>query len=290
MRSPSNATIWASMAGSSTLMIAADDRRHERDSWLGKCCGSPERGASLRRQRGEPAAGELMHTRGYRQGLARIERSPVTLERAGKLEREEGVAARAFVDPPERRSRESGVEAVAEESAQRPEAERTYSDAVHSLLGKSCLELERDLLLPAPACSQQCDRLVIEAPQRELQHRRGTAVEPLQVVDSNEQGRRPCKRAQSAENADPNSPLIGRPALGLAQEKRDPQRLSLRVGQGVLDLPKLLLEKVAERDEGETRLSLYRACRDNAEPRLGSRHDPRAQESRLADPGLAFQQ
>ena len=129
------------------VTIAAGDRRHERDGWLGKCCGSPERGASLRRQRGEPAAGELMHSRGYRQGLAGIERSPVTLERPGKLEREEGVAARALMDPPERRSREGGVEAVAEKSGERPEAEWAHPDAVHSLLGKSRLEVRAGFAL-----------------------------------------------------------------------------------------------------------------------------------------------
>jgi hypothetical protein len=130
------------------------------------------------------------------------------------------------------------------------------------------------LISPAPACSQQSDRLISETPQRELQHRCRGAVEPLQVVDGNEHGRGVGKCAQSAENADADGSPIGRPACGLAQDKGDFERHPLRAGKSVLDLAELLREEVAERDEREARLGLHRARRDNAEPRLGSRRDP----------------
>jgi hypothetical protein len=86
------------MAGSSTLR-SPPRSRDERQRRLGEGGGSAERGGGLGRQRSEPVAGKLVHVVGHRQTLAGVERSPVALERAGELERKEGVSPRGLVDP-----------------------------------------------------------------------------------------------------------------------------------------------------------------------------------------------
>jgi hypothetical protein len=79
--------------------VAANGSRDKRHRWLGEGGGSAERGGGLGRQRSEPVAGKLVHVVGHRQVLAGVERSPAALERAGDLEREEGISPRGLVDP-----------------------------------------------------------------------------------------------------------------------------------------------------------------------------------------------
>jgi hypothetical protein len=112
----------------------------------------------------------------------------------------------------------------------------------------------------------------------------------LQVVDGEQEGLGGGERTQGAENADADGAPIRSRAFGLAQEEGDLERPLLRSREGAEDLLERLPEQVADRGEGEARLGLHRARRENAEPRPGGRRGPRPQERGLADPGLALEQ
>ena len=78
-----------------------------------------ERLASERGQVGDPRAHELLERLGYREGLEGID---VLVESSRHLEREEGIAARPFVDTEQCLAREGPSQPVAQKSMKRPDA------------------------------------------------------------------------------------------------------------------------------------------------------------------------
>ncbi len=239
--------------------------RNECECWLGEGRSSAEGSDRLGRKRGEPAACELVHVLGHRQALACVEGPAAALERAGKLEREEWIATRSLVDTAQCRAGKDGVEPIAEKPVERTQAERPDRNAAQPLLWEGSLEAQRRVR-SASSCSQESDRLVLEPAERKLQRCCGSTIEPLKVVNGKQQRLGRGEFPQCAKEADADGPPIGRRSVWLHEKEGDLERVRLWPGEGAEDILEPLLEQVADRREGKTRLDLHWAGGENADP------------------------
>ncbi len=83
-------------------------------------------------------------------------------------------------------------------------------------------------------------------------------VEPLDVVDPNENRALSAERAKDAECADRHRPLQRLLLHGLPPQQRHLERAPLWLGELAEDLVRYLGEQIAERGVGELRLRLDR--------------------------------
>ena len=143
--------------------------------------------------------------------------------------------------------------------------ERPDRNPAQPLFGKT--RSRRRRVRPASSCSQEPDRLAaLEPAECELERYCGSTIEPLKVVNGEQQGFGDGEFAQCAENADADGPPIGRRPVWLREQEGDLERVGLWPRKGAEDLLEPLLEQVADRGEGKTRLDLHRACGENADP------------------------
>ncbi len=204
----------------------------------------------LLRQRAQPLADEVLERVGYRQRLRGIERRP-RVERPRQLEREEGIAARCIVQPQQGRTWESESEPVTDETLDRADAERPDGQSLDRP-GKRRLERRRRL---AAAGEEDPDRLAVEPPQRERERIRRRGIEPLDVVDR-EQQRAAGGQRDAARRAPPTATARGSAettALPLEQERRR-ERSPARRGELRQHLGGGFRQEVAEPGMGETLL------------------------------------
>ena len=107
---------------------SSECRLHESDGRVGERCD----GARDFERRGSEAVEalvqEVVEVGGDRELLAGSERAASALERACKLEREEGVAARGFPEPEQCRARERRVETDAQQLVDRTDAQAADLD------------------------------------------------------------------------------------------------------------------------------------------------------------------
>jgi hypothetical protein len=103
---------------------------------------------------------------------------------ARELEREERVASRRLVDPHEIGAREIHPGAIAQEPVHLAEPQRLHAHLDDAVLPEQRGGLERRSHAGRVAdADEQRDELSTQSPQRQRQHARRGRVEPLQVVD-----------------------------------------------------------------------------------------------------------
>src|SRR5207302_10185618 len=147
-------------------------------------------------------------------------------------------------------------------------------------------ERERVVLPLRPSCQQEADLGFTEPPEHELERALGVGVEPLDVVDREQQRHCRSEQAQHAENRDRNSAAVGRSLPRLLEEQSGAERAALRLWQLVDHLPDGVTEQIALRGERKLRLALGRACRQDAVTSRLRLTDGLAQQDRLPDPRL----
>ena len=217
----------------------------------GGCC---ERAESSWREARKSRPHQLLQ-RG-RKPLAWLELECLGLERPGELERKERVPARQLVDAMKGGSRRHVLEPSQQQSLHGAQAERRQLDPIQAIGGNRLRESERGLFSRRCALSEQePDRVVPEAPSREAQHGCRGGVEPLDVVDGDNQWRPPGQRAKNAESGHRNHLLVWAPTLLVSQQESYLECAPLRVRQlspGVV----MLAEEVREGRVREARLGL----------------------------------
>ena len=130
--------------------------------------------------------------------------------------------------------------------------------------------------LPPPG-DEQADRRLSEPTGDELERTRRRRVEPLDVVDGQENRSGLGQRAHDAEEAQRDGARLRRGAFGLPPEQRNLERVPLRFGEPRHRFGRDVLQQVAERGERELRLRIDRpADQDEVGPlrrwrRLASR-------------------
>ena len=154
----------------------SDRRRAQRG---GKC----KRVASRRRERRDPRAHELFDRLDDRKRLKRVD---VHRENAGELEREERIPTRPLVDPEQRLARERPPEPIAQEPMERPRAERPHDHLLEAVRTQRAFELRLMRALSQTPCEEKADRARVEPPQGERERTRRGRVEPLNVVDGDQ--------------------------------------------------------------------------------------------------------
>ena len=178
------------------------------------------------------------------------------------------------------------AEPALEEALDGAEAERGQDEVVEAIAGRCPVEVERRLRRArGPLRKQQADRLVGQAPGGEAEHRRARPVEPLHVVDGDDERCRPSQRPQPGQRGERDGLLVGL-LVALGQEEGDLERAALRAGE-VLQHLGVGAEEVAERSMGEARLRLGRTRGDHPHARRLRAAHRRLPQRRLADACLA---
>ena len=190
------------------------------------------------------------------------------------------------MQPQQQRARKAGVEPVAQQLAHRSDGERADLDLLQPSGADGALELGRRRSLVAATREQEEDRLLVQAARGEQQQPEGRRIEPLEVVDRDDDGALRGELPQRGQERDRERTQVGL-LLALLQEKRDRERVPLRRRQRRQHHVVHSLQQVAERAEQQLHLGLRTRRAQDAIParrRVGQRLLP---EDRLADPGLA---
>ena len=192
-------------------------------------------------------------------------------ERAAELDGEQRVPAGRLREADERRPAEHVVEVVAQEVVQRAEAERPDVDAQVAV---DAVEPERERpARAAPHGRRHADALRREAPERVREDLDRRRVEPLDVVDGDQE--RPVLRQSVEERARADRHRLGRQGVTRpGPQERDLDRLPLR-----------------DRELGELRLGRGEEVGDRRVPeqplvlgRLGHQYPPAPLDRALDDP------
>ena len=140
---------------------------------------------------------------------------------------------------------EPGVEeAVDGAHAQGPDAE-----------ARADVERRRRVAAGAPS-EEQADRLGSQPPPRELECPSGGGVEPLDVIDGDENRALARQAAEQPQERDPERPIVGGARARRLEQQRDPQRLRLRARELADRVLRRPVQEVAEPGEVELRLGL----------------------------------
>ena len=265
--------------------VVARHRVDDGQTRLAHRCGNGEAPACDRRQVVQPGFDERVER--HRKPLAGSQVQRSRLHRAAELEREERVPARELVHVMQDRAGGHPAEPKLEQALDGAEAERGQVEAVEAIGGPVEAERRRRRAR-RPLREQQADGLFPEASRSEGEHRRGGPVEPLHVVDGDDERRGACHGAQRGEGGERDGLLIRRRA-GVGDEQRRLERAPLRVRE-VLQHLGVGAEQVAERRVREARLRLGGTCGDRPHARCLRTSDRRLPQRRLADARLAGDQ
>ena len=235
------------------------------------------------RQHDQPVAHELAELLRDRQRLTGRRRCPASRERATQLQRVEGIAARHVVEPAQGGPGEGEADPGVEEAVDRAEAERRDLQATRSFP----VHERRRCLLPQALGDQEARRLLPNPPPREAEHGGRRGVEPLNVIDGDEQRTIRGVLTESAQDRDGNRPLVGRRALRSFEQERDTEGVGLRRRERVEELVQPFVQQVAEACKGESGLGCGGSSLEDAVVELPSLVHAGLPEGGLPDAGVA---
>ncbi len=118
-----------------------------------------------------------------------------------------------------------------------------------------------------PQREQESDRMTREPAHRKLQHPSRRTVEPLDIVDRNQQRRRGGEGAEHRDGRRGDRALTGGCVAGAGPEERNLERLALRRRERRQDLRLDPVEQIRESGVRERRLHLRRCTRTAREAR-----------------------
>jgi len=254
-------------------------------------CGSREQVVTaLRRKRKQPSVHELVKRLRHRQRLPGLDGDALSLQCSHDLERVERVPPRRHVHLGEKGPRKRYSKVVVHNVVERTQVDGTDLDVGEALRRKRTRELgqQRALQRNAPR-DQDADALGTQPPRGVAERSGGGCVEPLDVVDGDEDRGRLGKRAQRAENGNSDGALVeGRPIV-LLEHERTGQGTALGIGKRRECLVEYRVEEIAYPRERQRGLALRRTRLEDAKSerfRLGDACRP---QGRLPHARLALQ-
>ncbi len=140
-----------------------------------------------------------------------------------------------------------------------PYAQRSHRPARHPFDRKRILRGRP--AFARPARDEKQNRFVEQPSYGELESGRRGRVEPLHVVDRNQQWLGLCERAQAGQNRDANRPRIRRPPPGLGKQERYLERAAPWRRHRRQHLVEHAVEQVAETGMSEAALGPRRSGR-----------------------------
>ena len=243
--------------------------------------GGGERLARLPRKRRQTLADERFERRGKR--FATLEPKRAALERAAELERIERVAARKLMQSSKRRSGEHEPEPVAHEPVQRAGAEAAHEDVVDALERRN-----NGVDVPCSTREHERDRFCRDAARSKTDHGGGRGVEPLDVVDDDEDRAADPNSRSAPSTATPSARASG--ATKSLEQQRNSKSPRLRLGKPAEHHVENRLEQVADRRKCELRLSFDRTRGERRESALARAREHRCAQRRLPDSRFALDQ
>jgi hypothetical protein len=209
-----------------------------RKQGLGERGDDRQHAAGLRRHVREPLAEKLVKGLRHWQGGAGMWQLAAPEEGSRQLEPEVRVATGRLVEPAQERARQGGTHALLKNGAECAQRQRAELDAIFGIERTGGAGAAREQLGYG---------LCAETPERELEHRRGGRVQPLDVVDRDDDRPAPGEHPQRAEERRCDGPAIGPGLPVLAQEKSNLERRSLRCGERREDVADHVRQQVAHR-------------------------------------------
>ena len=259
--------------------ILAERRGNEPHRWLRQRRGDLERLDAVSGKRREPLGDEVLQPRRQGKLLPRCRIAP-PLERAGDLERVERITVCEFVQTHQRRSSRRATELRPQDPVERADAERPQRDPQPVARAQRQLNVAR----PRAQGDEHRNPLVGQAPGAEADQERGRAIEPLDVVDRDEDGTSLLEEPKRPEEGRRHGALIGRPTSRIPTQQRDVERTQLGRRERSRNLLVGSFEQIAQAGIGELLLRFARAAHKHSEPpspRFGDQPPP---ERRLTDP------
>ena len=174
-----------------------------------------------------------------------------------------------------------------QDSSERVELQRADEDPSEPLLCQPDVEPLRPG--PCAARSEQRDRIVAQPAQRETDGGGRRRVEPLNVVDGQQDRRAHRHRAERCERGRAHGVRVDRPQVGRDAQERDVKRMTLRRGNPGADLLCERREQIGEGRMRERGFRLGGSSAEEAHPALHSLGDGCLPQGALADAGLALQ-
>lgn len=186
--------------------------------------------------------------------------------------------------------RELRVESLTQEVADRLDTEGPDHDPVKTTLREGALEIEqRPFTGTSPESEKGSDALLLEAAEGKLQDAGRRGVEPLQIVDRDQDGRIGSKRPQRPQYAERNCPLGEAATLRFGTQQRDAQSALLRVGKRREGIIGHAFEQVTKRGERKLRLGFDRTGDEDTIRALLRHGEACLPEAALPDPDLSLE-
>jgi len=182
-------------------------------------------------QRGNAPLKELVESACHRK-LAPLTDAPMLFERPGDFEREERVSSRRLKHTLQKRASEGHAQRLAQQSMQSAKAQRAKTKLRQLPALERSIQPERH-----PSClttsqrEQKTDAFLAQPPNRELEHRRRRRVQPLHIVDRDDERPGNGQAAQRRQEAGGDSTLINAPIARIRKQDRHLERTPLRLGQ-----------------------------------------------------------
>ncbi len=261
------------------------------ERWLGRGCGEEHGFARGHRERGDAAGHERPERVRDRQRDGRVRRVDVGRQGAPDLERVQRVARGRGLDLDQHQPRQRPAESLPEHLVEGRERQRTQPDPLGLLGRHGGRQVGRTLLdRSGPDRDEQAERAVREPPDGIGDDGRRALVEPLRVVDGDEDRRADGQRAEQAGDRDGQRPLVGQVPGRLDPQEGDLERVALRVRAGSARTD---ASTSANRSVRPPRV---RPCSERAGPEVrtvkpaaAGEPDGRVPDGRLADARLALE-
>ena len=245
-----------------------------------------QRRLGVSRQPVEPILHEHLQRRRNRQRLRRIDN---LVQRTRKLQREERVAAGALVKAEQRGPREHPPEPSQQKTVQRAQAQRADGEMLDDAPVHSKLERGHPDVVLEPAGAEKPDVAVVQTPQRESKRAHGRRIQPLHVVDRNQDRLAISEQMQRAPDGHSESSRINTAFSRPLDEQSALERATTRRGQCRRNLRERVLEEVSQPRVREPQLGLCRPRREHAKTPRTRRRDTLTPKRRLPDPRFAIQ-
>src|SRR5688572_23253863 len=134
---------------------------------------------------------------------------------------------------------------------ERADRQRPYLEGTDRVLGCAIKAERRTCRAGRSPRKQEQHRLVPDPSHRELEYKRGGTVEPLDVVDRDEEWVRLRQDADGSEKCERDRSWIRRRTLDILEQKRSGERAALWHWQEAEDVLGVCFEEIARGGEGQ---------------------------------------
>ncbi len=229
---------------------------------------------------------ELGHGVGDRQPSGAEVREPAALEGPGDLQGHERVAARGGLDPPQRRMGERHPEPVPQHAVKGADAQAADRHDLDRQAGT--VEAQRRAAAAVRALgADEADRLAVEPAGGEAERVCARAVQPLNVVDSDEDWSVRGQGEQGGAQGGRDDVGLRGPLGRILEHEGHGERSPLGHRQAVEDLLRASSQQVSQGGERQAGLGLGRPGLEHRPPALPDLPHGEVEERRLPGPGLS---